>query len=245
MILQAKYYSSFRYWLFGLNMPPSIMKAIQSDTRYYIWSAAPEIRSDEVGTSARAAPQIAFLPSHLAIDQGGAGLMHWPSHVAAFKLQWIYRYVEPRIAPWKFVLDHWIANKYHIGRAILFTPRHARDKSFASHLPLSLRYLRSCFQHFQSLPLKQDTSTLSPNVQAEPLFDSWRFTIPFSQEAVNAWREDMEVTTLTDIIDRDTERPFTDSQWEHWFYNWSPHEHRQAINLYADKICCTRGWGRL
>ena len=45
----------------------------------------------------------------------------------------------------------------------------------------------------------------------------------------------MEVTTLTDIIDRDTKRPFTDSQWEHWFYNWSPHEHRQAINLYADK----------
>ena len=76
MILQAKYYSSFRYWLFGLNMPPSIMKAILSDARYYIWPSAPELRSDEIGTSARAAPQIAFLPSHLPTDQGGAGLMH-------------------------------------------------------------------------------------------------------------------------------------------------------------------------
>jgi len=45
----------------------------------------------------------------------------------------------------------------------------------------------------------------------------------------------MEVSTLTDMIDRDTERPFTDDQWEHWFYSLNPHPHRQAINQYADK----------
>ena len=116
MILQAKYYSYFRYWLFGLIMPESVRTLIESDARHYLWASAPDLRGDEDGTSTAVAPQIAYLPSHLPTKEGGAGVMHWLSHVKAFQLQWVLRYIDPRDAPWKQVLDYWIADKYHVGR---------------------------------------------------------------------------------------------------------------------------------
>ena len=65
--------------------------------------------------------------------------MHWHSHIKAFQMQWVLRYVDPREAPWKQVLDYWIADKYHVGRKILFVPYAAGMKSFhesfATHLP--------------------------------------------------------------------------------------------------------------
>ena len=65
MILQAKFYSYFRYWLFGLIMPSSVRKLIESDARHFIWAAAPDLRGDEDGTRTAVAPKIALLPSHL------------------------------------------------------------------------------------------------------------------------------------------------------------------------------------
>jgi len=56
MTLQAKFYSYFRYWLFGLLMPPSVREMIESDARHFLWAAAPDLRGDEDGTSAAVAP---------------------------------------------------------------------------------------------------------------------------------------------------------------------------------------------
>ena len=145
MLLQSKYYGSFRYWLFGLNMPSRILKAIESDAKYYLWSAAPHLQSNELGTAAGYAPAIHHKASYLPIKRGGAGLMHWSSHVTAFKLQWVYRYIEPRDAPWKQVLDHWIAEPYRLGRAALLA-RHTKQIKFYRRLPIGLSYLRSCFK---------------------------------------------------------------------------------------------------
>ena len=189
MLLQSKYYGSFRYWLFGLDMPTRVRKAIESDAKYYIWSAAPNLQSNEVGTSAGVAPSIHEKASHLPIKRGGAGLMHWSSHITAFKLQWIYRYIEPREAPWKQVLDHWIANAYPLGRAALLAKRPALSR-FHLKLPVKLTYLRSCFREFEKLQLRQDvTAPLTANVQAEPLFQSWRFDSGVDPLKWSRWAE--------------------------------------------------------
>ena len=69
MVLHAKY-SFFQYWLFGLVLPASVRKLVESDARYFLWAAAPDLQGDEDGTSAAVAPQIAFLPS-------GHGSIYW------------------------------------------------------------------------------------------------------------------------------------------------------------------------
>eukprot|EP00964_Phaeocystis_antarctica_P054634 scaffold32138_cov79-Phaeocystis_antarctica.AAC.1 len=45
MVLQAKYYSYSRYWLFGLIMPRSVREMIESDARHFLWSAAADLRA--------------------------------------------------------------------------------------------------------------------------------------------------------------------------------------------------------
>ena len=42
-------------------------------------------------------------------------------YVEAFYAQWIVKYVDPRCAPWKSVLNHWIANNYHAKRTVFLT----------------------------------------------------------------------------------------------------------------------------
>ena len=140
MVLQAKYYSYFRYWLFGLPMPDSVSKMIESDAHHFVWAAAPDLRGNEAGTSTAVAPQIAKAASYLPTKEGGAGLMHWRAHVKAFQMQWVLRYLDPRKAPWKDVLDHWIANEYHVGRKIVMVPHAPGSKTLASHLPPRLLY---------------------------------------------------------------------------------------------------------
>jgi len=234
MILQAKFYSYFRFWLFGLLMPTSVRKHIESDAKNMIWAAAPDLRGDEDGTSAAVAPQLAAAPSFLPVREGGAGLMHWHSHIIAFQLQWVLRYVDPRRAPWKQVLDHWIATPHHIGRKITFVPHQRDAKSLASHLPTRLKYLRSCFREFQKLPLTQDTSTVTPHVAAEPLFENARFHIPLSRQQVFLWHEHLQVTNISDLIDRDTSDLFTDIEWNDFFYRLAPDPHARHANNFAD-----------
>ena len=91
MVLQAKYYSYFRYWLFGMIMPNSICDMIESDAHHLIWAAAPDLHGDDEGTSTAVAPQMTKNASYLPTSEGGAGLMHWRSHVKAFQLQWVLR----------------------------------------------------------------------------------------------------------------------------------------------------------
>ena len=56
MVLQAKYFSYFRYWLFGLLMPTNVRKLIESDARHFLWAAAPSLRGDEDGAEDKVVP---------------------------------------------------------------------------------------------------------------------------------------------------------------------------------------------
>ena len=51
--------------------------------------------------------------SYLPQKEGAGSIMHLRSHIKvnikAYQAQWVIKYLDPRRAPWKEVLDHWIA----------------------------------------------------------------------------------------------------------------------------------------
>lgn len=175
---------------------------------------------------------------HRPLELGCEGLMHWRAHVKAFQMQWVLCYLDPRKAPWKDVLDHWIASKYHVGRKIVMVPHAPGSKTLESHLPPRLKYLRTCFREFQQLPLRQDISTPPPSVAAETLFTNPRFTITLRDQSAFLWKEHVQVSTIVDLIDRDSGVTFTDDEWEAHFYELAPdpdagHAHNFARNRAA------------
>ena len=47
MILQSKFYGSFRYWLFSMIMPTEIINAIESDAKRLLWANLPALEACE------------------------------------------------------------------------------------------------------------------------------------------------------------------------------------------------------
>ena len=104
-------------------MPEKIIELIESDAKALLWARHPELHTDEEGTAKRSNRQIRKEPSYLPTRQGGGGIMHLKSHITAFQAQWPLRYIDPRSTPWKDCLDHWIGDKFALGRASWDPPR--------------------------------------------------------------------------------------------------------------------------
>jgi hypothetical protein len=121
ILLQSILYGSMRYWFFFLTVPDKIVDAIEEDAKALLWSAAPDFSSDEIGTAKRSKRWIKEFASHIPKKKGGGGLMHLPSHILGFQAQWIQRYLDPRKAPWKNVLDRWIVTGDGLGRGAILT----------------------------------------------------------------------------------------------------------------------------
>ena len=84
MLVQSILYGSFRFWLYMLVMPQSIIRRIEEDAKQILWATNPQLQTDEEGTVAKCRRWIHERASYLSHKLGGAGLMHWPSHCEAF-----------------------------------------------------------------------------------------------------------------------------------------------------------------
>ena len=79
-----------------------------------LWASTPTLTASEDGTAKPTIPYIHERASHLLKyakkEAAKTKIMHWvwDIHVEAFYAQWGRRYLDPREAPWKSVLDHWI-----------------------------------------------------------------------------------------------------------------------------------------
>ena len=155
--------------------------------------------------------------------------MHWESHVKAFRIQWIYRYLDPRRAPWKQVLDHWIAAPHFLERAALIAPH---KDSLANALPHSLRYLRRAIREFEDLGLTQILAPPNYSVQAEPLWQNPRFEIPIPDLSTRQWQQWLKTIIVTDLFDRDTGLPFTPADWDGFFYTMAPDKIRNTPSVH-------------
>ena len=107
-LLQANYYGMFRYYLWSLTFPHSTLRNIASDASAFLWRREPGLDANEEGTHRSLGKWIAEKATHRSVRTGGAGIMHFPSHVKAFYASWIRRLIEPREATWKEVVQHWL-----------------------------------------------------------------------------------------------------------------------------------------
>ena len=104
--------------------------------------------------------------SYLPQKEGAGSIMHLRSHIKvnikAYQAQWVIKYLDPRRAPWKEVLDHWILHDdTPLGRGILLSQSRDGHKSRIDHLPDTCTFTRACFQSFHELLVSQDTTLLT------------------------------------------------------------------------------------
>ena len=231
MLLQSIFYGSFRFWLYFMIMPSSIIKLIEADAKQILWATTPTLDSKEDG-SARCRRWINERASHLPRQEGGAGIMHWRSHCEAYYAEWIVRFLDPRRAAWKQVLRHWTDEEFlHDGLLLA----NASDRTREAELPPNAPYIRRCLRAFAQLQVTQDTSLpLDCSVQAEPLWYNHRFDIEMIQRRVHKWQKTFEATHILDLLNHRS-RPFRDDEWEKFFETMPPQAEQDAPG-FANKI---------
>ena len=217
MLLQSIFYGSFRFWLYFMVLPRSIIRLIEQDAKQILWATTPELDAQDDG-SKKCRRWIRELASYLPRKGGGAGIMHFESHCEAFYATWLIRYLHPRKAPWKALLRHWI-DEEHVHEGILLSS--ARDRSRVNELPRHAHYARRCLRAFDALNIKQNTDLLDHAVQAEPLWHNHRFHIPMTRDRVQAWQKYLETTHISSLLDT-TSSPFTPQNWDWFFLNMAP-----------------------
>ena len=217
ILLQSILYGSMRYWFFTLTVPPEIVSIVESDAKELLWATSPELHSDEQGTSDASRRYIARMASYLPQKEGGGGITHLESHIAAFQAQWIIKYLDPRDAPWKDVLDHWILNDDMLGRGTILA-----DNSIdhADKLPVSCTYMRACFESFNLLDMRQDTSLVTHETQGESLWHNNRFTIQLADDSIEEWTHQLDTYRLSDLLSDDGF--FDYAQWNKFIQDYTP-----------------------
>ena len=154
--------------------------------------------------------------------------MHLRSHLTAYRAHWIVRYLDPREAPWKLLVDHCIEARHPSGRRALLT-----KPGLALHklLPHKAHYLIKCFRDFENLGVTQNTSVLSSAVQGEPLFRNNRFDLSLPRGSQHAWEVHLQTYIISDLIGDDG-APFTDADWDGFFTDYAPDEIRNTPTIH-------------
>eukprot|EP00965_Chrysotila_dentata_P081160 2679090-Pleurochrysis_carterae.AAC.3 len=107
-ILNANYYGKLRYYMWTLQFPPWLIKAMETDANHFIRKSKPSLDTDAIGTVGGNGKYISRHATYRATKKGGAGQIHLSSHIKAIQSFWIIRYFHPSVAQWKQILDKWI-----------------------------------------------------------------------------------------------------------------------------------------
>ena len=223
-LVQTKLYGSLRYYLFSLVFPDELITAIESDARHFLWAAHPRLKTSEIGTNANTRPWIHSNAHHVALKMGGAGLMNWRDHVTAFHAHWMRRYIDPRAAPWKLILDHWIQpimQEHKIGRAVIVSRTVTFPMLFRG-IPPQARLIMKSIRAFRALGLTYKSQLATSNfAYSEPLFSNPHFTIPDAASMRPQWHNSLQTIRLHDLTDGDG-APHSTADWSQWFYSMAP-----------------------
>ena len=107
-ILNANYYGKFRYWMWSMHLPETLLKAIEADARQFLWKRDPNLDADALGSHDHLGKWIKKGAEFKAVRRGGLGIMHLRNHVRAFKAQWVLKLFHPRKATWQQIVSHWL-----------------------------------------------------------------------------------------------------------------------------------------
>ena len=146
--------------------------------------------------------------------------MEWQKHAEAFYTLWPIRYVEPGDAAWKKLVDSFLLLdkkgkqvNYPEGRCIILQNLSTAEKSrMLSNLPKKANYLKACFRLFWKLKLKPKSDTWDGIGSESPLHGP-RFSTTATNKQRRYCKHVLQVTQMSDFIDKDTNRPFTRSDW--------------------------------
>ena len=140
-----------RFWFFALIVPEAVLKLLEKDVKELLWKSSPKLKANEEGTANSSNRYMTKEASHLPRKAGGGGIIHIQSHITAFQAQWIIKYLYPRRAPWKTILDHWLLEpKTKRGRAIVLIQD---EGTLLAKLPEGATYMRACITAFKKLGL--------------------------------------------------------------------------------------------
>eukprot|EP00965_Chrysotila_dentata_P196949 6177908-Pleurochrysis_carterae.AAC.1 len=71
-ILNANYYGKLRYYMWTLQLPPWLIKAMETDASHFIWKSKPSLDTDAIGTVGGNGKYISKHATYRAIKKGGA-----------------------------------------------------------------------------------------------------------------------------------------------------------------------------
>eukprot|EP00965_Chrysotila_dentata_P172785 5701771-Pleurochrysis_carterae.AAC.1 len=71
-ILNANYYGKLRYYMWTLQFPPWLIKAMETDASHFIWKSKPSLDTDAIGTVGGNGKYISKHVTCRAIKKGGA-----------------------------------------------------------------------------------------------------------------------------------------------------------------------------
>ena len=129
--------------------------------------------------------------------------MHLRSHIAAFQAQWIIRYLDPRDAPWKHILDQWIllGEPETMERGIIMS---RNGLTRAENIPASCDYMRACFKSFAQLNIRQESDLANHESQGEPVWESNRFDISDGVDDHRVdWHLHLDTHRISDLMGPD------------------------------------------
>ena len=218
LIVQAMYFGRLRYWLFSVFMDKSTMCTIQEDADRLWWSRDPVLDGHHKRIRRFVARNTAIGPKKM----GGLGNMSWKDHVTAYRAEWINRYIHPADAKWKEILDEMILKnkkgelKFGAGRGIFYcalTP--AQKLRLLRNIPKKALYIRACIYAHWSLQITQDL-TKTEGIRGEPMWESARFKTNCDWRSKTYFINVTRVTIMSDIINKDTDKPHTRDEWKAW-----------------------------
>ena len=224
--MQGCFFGRLRYWLYSIYMDPKLCATVQADADILWWSRDPtlEVSADADGNATKNNKRIRrWVDKRTAVgptSKGGLNVMEWQKHAEAFYTLWPIRYVEPGDAAWKKLVDSFLLLdkkgkqvNYPEGRCIILQNLSTAEKSrMLSNLPKKANYLKACFRLFWKLKLKPKSDTLD-GIGSESPWHGHRFSTTATNKQRRYCKHVLQVTQMSDFIDKDTNRPFTRSDW--------------------------------
>ena len=235
-MVQAMYYGRYRYWVWSLPMSKVVINMIQADATQLIWAKDPDLERMPVRVRRFVQHRTAIGPR----TQGGMREMLWAEHVRAIQANVVMRYLHPAKATWKGVLDVMLLRNskgeelFGPGRGILMCELSIGERTkLLSALPKKSRFIKDCIRAHWARGITQDCS-VKDGLAAEPLWHTPRFRIICNWRVRHYFVNVLNVTQISDIIDYDTDRPFTAQRWREWIGTY--HRDARAENITDEEL---------
>ena len=236
LMVQAMYYGRYRYWVWSLPMSKVVINMIQADATQLIWAKDPDLERMPVRVRRFVQHRTAIGPR----TQGGMREMLWAEHVRAIQANVVMRYLHPAKATWKGVLDAMLLRNskgeelFGAGRGILMCELSIGERTkLLSALPKKSRFIKDCIRAHWARGITQDCS-VKDGLAAEPLWHTPRFRIVCNWRVRHYFVNVLNVTQISDIIDYDTDRPFTAQRWREWIGTY--HRDARAENITEEEL---------